>query len=126
MSFNDIVEYSKSEGNHKGHLKVVLKILREPQLHSKYKKYEFWLRSMAFLSHIIFIKGVEVYPRKVDAVKNWPRTLTPTDIRSFLGLECCYWRFVDGFASIETPLTTLTKRVTNLSGWRHVKEVSKF
>ena len=57
MSFNDIVVYSKSKGNHKGHLKVVLKILREPQLFSKYRKYEFWLRSVAFLV-ILSLLGV--------------------------------------------------------------------
>ena len=38
------------------------------------------------LGHIISSEGFEVKPRKTEAVKNWPRPLTPTDIRSFLGL----------------------------------------
>ena len=42
--------------------------------------------SMAFLGHIISSEGVEVDPRKNEAVKNCPRPLTPIDIRSFLGL----------------------------------------
>ncbi|XP_069150257.1 uncharacterized protein [Solanum lycopersicum] len=34
--------------------------------------------------------GDEVDPRKTEAVKNWPRTLTSTDIRSFLDLAGYY------------------------------------
>ena len=71
-------------------------------------KCEFWLRLVAFLGYIIFSKGVEVDLRKIEVVKNCPRPLTPTYIRSFLGLACYYQRFVDGFASIASPLTTLT------------------
>ena len=39
-------------------------------------------------------KGIEVDPKKTDAVKSWPRPLTPFDIRSFLGLTDYYRRFV--------------------------------
>ena len=38
------------------------------------------------------------------------RPLTPTDIRSFLGLAGYYRRFVEGFVSIASPLTTLTQK----------------
>ena len=50
-----------------------------------------------FLGHIISSEGVEVDPRKTEAVKN-------------VGLEGYYRRFVDGFASIASPLTTLTQK----------------
>ena len=76
----------------------------------KSSKCKFWLRSAAFLSHIISSDGVEVDPRKLEPVKNWPRPLTPTDIRSCLGLAAYYRRFVEGFPSISSPLTTLTQK----------------
>ena len=41
---------------------------------------------MAFLGHIISSEGIEADPKKIKAVMNWPRPLTPTDIRSLLGL----------------------------------------
>ena len=46
----------------------------------------------------------------MEAVKNLPRPYTPTDIRSFFGVVGYYRRFVDGFASIVSPLTTLTQK----------------
>ena len=47
--------------------------------------------------------------RSEDFINNWPRPLTPTDIRIFLGLGWYYKRFVDGFSSIHCPLTILTQ-----------------
>ena len=55
-------------------------------------------------------KGVEVDIRKTEAVKNCPKPLSPTDIRSFLGLAGHYRRFVEGFSFIAASLTALTKK----------------
>ena len=65
---------------------------------------------MVFLGHIISTEGAEVDPRKMEEVKNWPRPLTPIDIRIFLCLAGYYRRFVGGFGSIPCPLTYLTKK----------------
>ena len=83
------------------HLRVVL-LHKENQLLAKYSKCEL-LRSVTFLGHIISSEAVEFDPRKIEAVKNWPRPLTPTDIRILLGLAGYYQRFVDGFASLHLP-----------------------
>ena len=68
------------------------------------------MRSVEFLCNIISIEGVEVHPRKTEAVKNLPRPLAPTDIRRFIGLVIYYIRYVDGFASVASPLETLTQK----------------
>ena len=88
------------EGDDMSHLRVVLQVLKEHQLFTKYSKCELWLRSMTFLGNIISSEGVEVDPSKTEAAKNWPRPLNPTDIRSFFGLAGYYRIFVDGFASM--------------------------
>ena len=90
------------------HLRVVFQVHKEHQLFAKYSKCEFWLSSVTFLGHIISTDGVEVYQRKTEVVKNFPRPLTPMDIRSFFGLAGYYRRFVVVFESIASPLTTLT------------------
>ncbi|XP_015078415.1 uncharacterized protein LOC107022264 [Solanum pennellii] len=93
-----------------GHLRVVLQVLNENQLFEKYSKQEFGSRSVAVFGHIISSEGIEIDPKKMEAVKNWHRPLTPTDIRSFLGLAGYYRMFVDGFASISSSWITLTQK----------------
>jgi len=107
---DDILIYSKSEDDHMNHLRIVLQVLKDHQLYAKFSKCEFWLRSVAFLGHIVSSEGIEVDPKKTDAVKSWPRPLSPSDIRSFLGLAGYYRRFVEGFSSIASPLTALTQK----------------
>ena len=65
---------------------------------------------MTFWGHVLSNKCVEVDPRKTEAVKNWPKSLTPTDICSFFELAGYYRGFVESFYSTVVPLTTLTKK----------------
>ena len=65
---------------------------------------------MAFVGHIFSREIIEFDPTKIMAVKNCPRPLNPTDIRSFLRLVGYYRRFLDRFVSIASSLTTLTQK----------------
>ena len=58
----DILIYSGSKEDHEEHLRVVLQILREHQLYAKFCKCQFWLDSVAFLGHVILMKGADVEP----------------------------------------------------------------
>ena len=78
---DDILVYSKNEGDHMDHVTVVLQVIKENQLFVKYSKCDFWLRSVVFLGNMISSEGIEVYPKKTEAVKNCLSPLTPTDIR---------------------------------------------
>ncbi|XP_073033805.1 uncharacterized protein [Primulina eburnea] len=107
---DDILVYSPSEEEHGEHLRLTLQTLREKELYAKFKKCEFWLKSVAFLGHIISEQGVSVDPKKVEAIKGWPQPKTVTEVRSFLGLAGYYRKFVEGFSSIAIPLTKLTQK----------------
>ena len=107
---DDILIYSKNREDHKNHLKTVLQILREKKLYTKLKKCEFWLEQVGFLGHIISKEGISVDPMKIEAIKDWPRPTTFTEIRSFLGLDGYYRRFVEGFSLMAAPLTQLIRK----------------
>ena len=83
---SDMFVYLKNECDHMGQLRLLLQVIKEHQLFFKYSKCVFLLRSVVFLFHIISSKGVVVDSKKMEKVKNCPTPLTPTDIRSFLGL----------------------------------------
>ncbi|KAH0706582.1 hypothetical protein KY289_011658 [Solanum tuberosum] len=120
---DDILIYSKSEGDHMKHLRMVLQVLKDQQLYDKFSKCEFWLRSVALLGHIVSSMGIEGNPKKSDAVKSWLRPLSSNDIRSFLGLAGYYRRFVEDFYSIASPLTTLTQKKSKFE-WTEACEKS--
>ncbi|KAH0658205.1 hypothetical protein KY289_026953 [Solanum tuberosum] len=90
---DDILIYSMNEEDHASHLRIVLQTLKDKELYAKFSKCEFWLESVAFLGHIVSIDGIRVDTQKIDAVQSWPRPISPTDIRSFLGLVGYYRRF---------------------------------
>ena len=107
---DDILIYWKSHVEHGEHLRIVLQTLRTHQLYAKLSKCEFWLNSVIFLGHVISKEGVQVDPKKVKAVSNWPRPTNVTEIRSFLGMAGYYRRFVKDFSRISAPLTWLIRK----------------
>ncbi|GJX48149.1 putative reverse transcriptase domain-containing protein [Tanacetum coccineum] len=79
-------------------------------LYAKFSKCEFWLREVQFLGHVINGNGIHVDPSKIEVVKNWKAPRTPTEVRSFLGLDGYYRRFIENFSKIAKSLTILTQK----------------
>ena len=65
---DDILVYSRSEEEHAMPLRYVLQTLRENQLYAKFSKYEFWLDQVVFLGHVVSGEGIQVDPKKIEAV----------------------------------------------------------
>nr|GEY46393.1 putative reverse transcriptase domain-containing protein [Tanacetum cinerariifolium] len=70
---------------HEGHLKLILKLLKEEELYAKFSKCEFWLSKVQFLGYAINSEGMHVDPTKIEAIKDWESPKTPTEIHQFLG-----------------------------------------
>ena len=68
------------------HLIIVLQTFGDHKLFSMFRKYEFWLKSVAFLGHIVSSERIRVDSQNIKVVKQWPRPISATNIRSLLGL----------------------------------------
>ncbi|CAH1449799.1 unnamed protein product [Lactuca virosa] len=112
---DDILVYSRSEEDHRQHLRQVLETLRAEKLYAKFSKCEFWIRKVTFLGHVVIEEGIHVDPSKIKAIENWSAPKTPIEIRQFLGLACYYRRFIQNFSKIAKPLTTLTQKGVTFS-----------
>ena len=110
MFIDDILIYSSSQMEHANHFREVLETLRRNKLYAKLSKCEFWLNEVVFLGHVISEKGISVDPKKIEAVLRWERPTNVTEIRSFLGLAGYYRRFIEGFSTIASPMTRLTRK----------------
>nr|GEZ66380.1 retrotransposon protein, putative, Ty3-gypsy subclass [Tanacetum cinerariifolium] len=95
---------------HEAHLKTILDILMKERLYAKFLKYEFWLKEVQFLGHVVNKEGIHVDPSKVKSVKNWKTPESPSGICLFLGLAGYYRRFIENFSKIAKPLTQLTQK----------------
>ena len=94
--------------NHLKRLRAVLAKLKEAGLKLKPSKCEFFKKRIHYLGHVVSEDGVETDPKKLEAIVQWPRPRTVTDVRSFLGFTNHYRRFIAGYAKVAKPLYKLT------------------
>ncbi|GKE92271.1 putative reverse transcriptase domain-containing protein [Tanacetum coccineum] len=107
---DDILIYSKSRKEHEGHLRLILKLLKDEESYAKFSKCEFWLSKVQFLGHVIDSEGIHIDPTKIESIKDWASPKTPTEIRQFLDLAGYYRRIIEGFSKITRPMTKLTQK----------------
>ena len=72
MFFDDILLYSKREGEHEVHLRYVFEKLRQHKLYAKKSKSTFYVKQVVYLGYVISTEGVKPDPEKVKIVKEWP------------------------------------------------------
>ena len=104
---DDIIAFSDNPKEHLHQLRGVFTKLDKAGLKLKPNKREFFKTKITYLGHIVSSNGIEMDPRKVEAVKNWTVPKTVTDVRSFLGFTNHYRRFIKGYANVARPLNLL-------------------
>jgi hypothetical protein len=66
---DDILVYSRTEEEHKQHLRMVLQVPREHQLYAKLSKCSFYQERIHYLGHIISKDGIVVDPEKIESIR---------------------------------------------------------
>jgi hypothetical protein len=62
------------------------------------------------LGHIISEEGIEMDPKKIEAIKGWKTPKNVIKVRSFMGLVGYYRRFIAGFSRIAHSITFLQRK----------------
>ena len=73
-------------------------------------KCEFLKTELSYLGHVVTNEGVKPDPLRVKAIKEFPTPKNTKDVKSFLGLAGCYWKFIPQFSKIAKPLNELLKK----------------
>ena len=104
---DDIIVFSKTPKEHLRRLCGVFRKLREAGLKLKPSKCEFFKDRIAYLGHVVSKAGIETDTKKIQEIVDWPRPVTVTDVRQFLGFTNYYRKFIKGYTVVANPLNKL-------------------
>lgn len=76
------------------------------------------------MGHFVSEPGVEPVLAKVEVVLQWPTLTLVRALRGFLGLSGFYRRFIQGYATLEAPLTSLLAK--DLVHWSTIAKQAFF
>jgi hypothetical protein len=97
--------------------------LKKIKQNFKAKKCEFRKPKIEYLGLVVEEVKLAMDPAKLKGILDWPAPKTVKEVRSFLGFENFYRRFVKGFFHLAHPLNDLLKKVKNLSGQKNAKNL---
>ena len=104
---NDFSVLGNSFDNCLENLRSVLIRCEETNLMLNWEKCHFMVQEGIVLGHRISARGIEVDKAKIEAIEKLPRPSSVKSIRSLLGHEGFYRRFIKDFSRIEKPLSNL-------------------
>jgi RNase H-like domain found in reverse transcriptase/Reverse transcriptase (RNA-dependent DNA polymerase)/Integrase zinc binding domain len=107
--FDDILIYSRTQEEHLQHLRKTLEALHNNNLFANPKKCVWMTSILIFLGFKVSRNGISPEEGKIQAIQEWPKPPSITDVRSFLDLAGFYRRFIKGFSSIAAPITKILK-----------------
>ena len=117
---DDVIVFSRTLEEHEAHLEAVFKKLEAMNIKISMEKSEFAKHEVSFLGRLVSREGMRPDPKKVEAIRTFPRPMTKKKIQQFIGM-CSYQRkLIPGFSQIITPIRKLMNDPT--IGWQEEQE----
>lgn len=91
---DDFFIASENEDEHRIHLRIFFERLRQAGLRINIAKCEFFRQELQFLGHLITAEGLKPLPSKIDAIVNYPKPETASQLKSFLAMINFYRKFL--------------------------------
>ena len=104
---DDFFVFGDDFDNCLAHLTKILKVCNRKRHVLSWEKSHFIVREGVVLGHLVLGEGLEVDKAKIEVIQNLPLPTTLQDLWSFLGHVGFYHRFIQDFAKVSKPLTTL-------------------
>ena len=89
------------------HLTQILDVCVKKRLVLSWVKSHFMVREGTVLGHLVSSKGLKVDKAKVEVIQDLALPTSIRELRSFLGHVGFYRRFIQDFAKVSKPLTSL-------------------
>ena len=96
------------------HLTQILHVCVKKRLVLSWDKSHFMVREGIVLGRLVSSKGLEVDKAKVEVIQDLALPKSIKELRSFLGHVSFYPRFIQDFAKVSKPLTSLLCKETDV------------
>jgi len=116
---DDILIYSKTQWEHKQHVKMILNCLREASLQINIRKCEFDVEEIVFLEVIVFKQSLRMNSVKMKVIVNWTTLINLKEVQSFVKFVNFYHCFIKNFSKLVKSFTQLTRKDTSFV-WNEV------
>ncbi len=110
---DDILIYSKTQQEHKQHIKMILSRLQEANLQMNIWKYEFNVEEIIFLKIIVLEQDLCMNFIKVKVIVNWATLINLKEVQSFMRFVNFYHCFIKNFLKLVKSFTQLTRKNTS-------------
>jgi len=105
---DDILVFSKSEEDHKQHLRVLFGKLSDYGVIVNSKKCVLGTTEVKFLGYLVSSESTRPPPERVDALRQYPLPKSVQGLRWFLGMVN-FFRFIPKAADLQAPLHDILK-----------------
>ena len=95
---DDIIIFSEDFDSHLEHVSKVLHRLHERGLVIKLPKCEFCVEKVEFLGHVVSAQGIQMQPRKIDAIVRLAVPRNEAEVKRFINMAGYYRKFIKDFS----------------------------